>query len=314
MDDFVGSDQYPAGHIYNLTLFFSSCLVYAATQISYINRSEMKKMSALPCLSLLCASLLSISQMAQATVVQFSTSLGPVEVNLFDETTPETVANFLAYVESGRYNNSIVHRSEPGFVIQGGGFAYDSDQVAVAGIATDPSVVNEPVLSNVRGTIAMAKIPGSPNSATSQWFFNLANNSGSLDLDPNGNSFTVFGVVLEDGMERIDAIANLSRTDARNDVKNVDGQKFGDNFASLPIQNPRSADEVPNQNHYVLIESIDVTNPNINTFPDSLPPATTRGTSSGSNAGGGSSSGGSFGFGFIFISALMLIKRLGYKR
>jgi peptidyl-prolyl cis-trans isomerase A (cyclophilin A) len=115
-------------------------------------------------------------QSAHATVVQFQTVLGNFSVNLYDKTTPKTVENFLAYVKSGAYNNSIIHRSVPGFIVQGGGYKYP-----LADAPKNPSVINEPVYANKRGTIAMAKLGGQPNSATNQWFFNLADNSATLD-------------------------------------------------------------------------------------------------------------------------------------
>lgn len=157
-----------------------------------------------------------------ATTVQFQTSLGDFEVNLYDQSTPETVANFLAYLDAGTYSNSIIHRSVPGFVVQGGGFAITEDNK----IDRSPALwspINEPVYSNVRGTIAMAKIGGDPNSATNQWFINLSNNSSILDLQNGG--FTVFGEVTSDGMDVVDAIASLPR------IKFDDGA-----FASTPVR------------------------------------------------------------------------------
>ena len=105
--------------------------------------------------------LMASSFWSHATVVEVQTSLGNIQINLFDETTPKTVENFLSYVNSGTYANNIIHRSVPGFIIQGGGFTY-SDDTATGGILlddvpTDLSVVNEPKLSNLRGTLAMAK-------------------------------------------------------------------------------------------------------------------------------------------------------------
>ena len=142
---------------------------------------------------------------AIATNVVMQTPFGEVEIELFDEDTPATVANFLNYVNDGDYANSFIHRSVPGFVEQGGGFSFiDGDVVA---IPTDPPVINEPGISNLRGTIAMAKRGGDPNSATSQWFFNLADNSANLDNSNGG--FTVFGQVTGNGMEVIDQIAAL---------------------------------------------------------------------------------------------------------
>jgi len=141
-----------------------------------------------------------------ATVVEFQTSLGNFEVNLTDQATPATVANFLTYVNDGDYIDSVVHRSVPGFVIQGGGFRVAAELPPLDIEANDP-VVNEPVFSNLRGTIAMAKLASDPNSATNQWFINVADNTASLDGQNGG--FTVFGQVVGDGMEVVDAIELL---------------------------------------------------------------------------------------------------------
>src|SRR5690606_16543663 len=152
--------------------------------------------------------LLSCAWIANATTVQIQTVLGDIEVNLFDKQTPKTVENFLAYVESGAYSDSIIHRSVPDFIVQGGGFEFNEAWPPIA-IPQSPTVVNEPVFSNVRGTIAMAKLGNNPNSATNQWFINLKNNSGNLDNQNGG--FTVFGQVTGNGMAIIDAIAALQR-------------------------------------------------------------------------------------------------------
>ena len=156
-------------------------------------------------LSACLAAVVALSAPAFATEVTMETPFGDVRIELFDEQTPATVANFLKYVNSGAYANSFIHRSVPGFVIQGGG--YYLVEGAPNAIETFPPVVNEPGISNVRGTIAMAKQAGDPNSATSQWFFNLVDNSEVLD-DNNGG-FTVFGQVLGNGMDVIDEIADL---------------------------------------------------------------------------------------------------------
>lgn len=140
------------------------------------------------------------------TVVTFSTSVGDFSIQLFDEFAPITVNNFLNYVTSNRYNGTIVHRTEPGFVIQGGFLSVDAGTNSVSTVNTDNSILNEPFFSNTRGTVAMAKIDGDPNSATSQWFINLADN---ISLDAANGGFTVFGQVINDGMTVVDQIANL---------------------------------------------------------------------------------------------------------
>ena len=140
-----------------------------------------------------------------ATHVVIQTPLGEVGVELFDAATPATVANFLAYLNNGAYTNSFIHRSVPGFIVQGGGFTFSDGATVV--IPTLPPVINEPGISNVRGTIAMAKVGGNPNSATSQWFINLGDNAANLDNQNGG--FTVFGQVVGQGMEVVNAIAAL---------------------------------------------------------------------------------------------------------
>ena len=139
------------------------------------------------------------------TYVRMQTVLGDIDVELFDNITPLTVANFLNYVDNADYDNSFIHRSLPGFIIQGGGFNFISDTFDE--VHRNPPVVNEFNLSNKFGTIAMAKLGGEPDSATNQWFFNLVDNSANLD-EQNGG-FTVFGRVIGDGMEVVGAIAAL---------------------------------------------------------------------------------------------------------
>ncbi len=151
------------------------------------------------------AALLAAPAPILATTVVFETTLGDFEVELFDEVAPLTVANFLNYVNDGDYENTFVHRSIPGFVIQGGAFTFADN--AVGTVPTDPPVVNEFNRSNLRGTIAMAKLADQPDSATASWFINLADNSA--DLDSQNGGFTVFGQVTGDGMQVVDAIAAL---------------------------------------------------------------------------------------------------------
>ena len=136
------------------------------------------------------------------SLVQFRTVLGDVEVELLDSEKPITVANFKRYVEAGVYHNSFFHRAVHNFVLQGGAYTViDPATTDLAPIPTFNPITNEfltgPVRSNVAGTIAMAKT-SDPNSATSQFFFNLVNNSASLDNPANSGGFTVFGVVRGD--------------------------------------------------------------------------------------------------------------------
>ncbi len=151
---------------------------------------------------------------ANATVVRLTTPLGAIDVILYDATAPRTVANFLSYVNAGAYRNSFVHRSVPGFVIQGGGFIFDDATGNILDVPQGPALANEfsGSRSNKRGTIAMAKLGSDPNSATSQWYFNLVDNSANLDNQNGG--FTVFGEVSASSMAVVDAIAALQRVNA----------------------------------------------------------------------------------------------------
>ena len=151
------------------------------------------------------------------TRVRFDTAMGSFQVQLFDSLTPLTVQNFMNYVNDGDYTNSFFHRLMPGFVLQGGGFTYDPGTDQFYYVPADPPVQNEFNVSNTRGTIAMAKIPAQydddenlipgtgPDSATSEFFFNLVDNSASLDGQNGG--FTVFGQVVGDGMDVVDLLA-----------------------------------------------------------------------------------------------------------
>lgn len=164
------------------------------------------------------------------TQVQFQTSAGVVSAQLLDRDAPLTVANFLRYVDSGAYSQSIFHRLVPNFVLQGGGFQFQSDPASLPAIPTNAPVPNEFGRSNLRGTIAMAKLGGDPNSATSQFFFNLGDNSGNLDNQNGG--FTVFGEVIG-GLEVIDALADIepqNRGGVFNEIPLVDYN--GTNFPS----------------------------------------------------------------------------------
>jgi cyclophilin family peptidyl-prolyl cis-trans isomerase len=134
--------------------------------------------------------------------VQVTTSKGLFVIELLPADAPQTVANFLRYVNEEFYSGMIFHRVIADFVVQTGGFLPDGTQPA-----THDPVVNEFKDSNVRATVAMAKRGDDPNSATSQWFVNLADNSQNLDNQNGG--FTVFGRVTQ-GMESVvDVIAQV---------------------------------------------------------------------------------------------------------
>ena len=122
---------------------------------------------------------------------QFNSGGVPVvmDMALFSNRTPVTRQNFLKYVTDGDYVSSFIHRSVPGFVIQGG--ASNIINNSIGSVPTDSPIVNEFGVSNTLGTISMAKLDGDPNSATSQWFVSLGANTDILD--PQNGGFTVFG-------------------------------------------------------------------------------------------------------------------------
>ena len=143
-------------------------------------------------------------------VACFNSVSGQFCIELFEAQTPITTSNFISYINSGAYTQGIFHRSVPGFVIQAGGYkiATASDnQPSLFPVNTLPPIANEFGISNTRGTVAMAKIADNPNSATSQWFVNLKDNS--LNLDHTNGGFTVFGQIVFDGMNVVDTIARL---------------------------------------------------------------------------------------------------------
>jgi cyclophilin family peptidyl-prolyl cis-trans isomerase len=198
-----------------------------------------------------------------------------VFLELFDDR-PLTRDNFLAYVNAGRFDNSIMHRlayeGNLPFVLQGGGFhpvfqtepaplniSLDPDaQVDLDGNPNtdNPTVNNEftnsPFRSNVRGTLAMAKLGGNPNSATSEYFFNLKDNGGTAPngLDFQNGGFTVFARVVGDGMNLIDAYAGTSPSTGLprlnlNEDENNNGVRDSGPFSNVPV--------LPNQTSFLVL-------------------------------------------------------------
>jgi peptidyl-prolyl cis-trans isomerase B (cyclophilin B) len=137
--------------------------------------------------------------------VKFTTSLGDITIEVFEDKTPITAANFLDYVKSGFYDGTIFHRVIPGFVAQGGGFVPGMDQKQ-----TKSPIKNEAALgpANTRGTLSMARTPH-PDSATSQFFINFMDNRSLNYTGPGqGAGYCVFGEVVE-GLEVVDAMAKV---------------------------------------------------------------------------------------------------------
>ncbi len=200
--------------------------------------------------------LLSASVVAQSTHVKFemNTATGQAALNtifleLFDDR-PITTTNFLQYVEGSLYDNVLMHRAVQGFVLQGGGFQdvrqsepapldWSVDTSALVDLDGNPQTANPTIVnefdgtrSNVRGTLGMAKLSSGPNTASNQWFFNLANNGPNLDFQNGG--FTTFAQVVGNGMDLVDFIS-AHRTSNFNPDFNDDGIIDGGALTDAPF-------------------------------------------------------------------------------
>ena len=252
-------------------------------------------------LSLVFAALLPVT--ANATIVRVETVLGDFDINLYDNDTPATVANFLEYVQNGGYTDSIFHCSVSNFIVQSGGFRTGLN-AEVSTIPTNPPVVNEPVFSNLRGTISMAKLGDDPSSATSQWFINLGDNSANLDAQNGG--FTAFGEVTGNGMTVVDSIAALPTFVFQAPLGELPLQNFtGDDYtAQVPVDNT----------HLIIVTRISV----IDTTVDSagaagLNPAPNT-TGDTNNDGPVVDNGSGGGGGSLGLLALLCLFAFGHKR
>ncbi|MFI4918628.1 MAG: peptidylprolyl isomerase [Legionellales bacterium] len=139
-------------------------------------------------------------------MVVISTSKGDIHLQLDTEGTPETAANFLSYVRSGFYNDTIFHRVISGFMIQGGGLTADMEQKSPQEPIKNEAKNAQP---NKRGTVAMART-NDPHSATAQFFINVADNAflNYSGDHAQGFGYCVFAEVIE-GMDVVDAIAKV---------------------------------------------------------------------------------------------------------
>ncbi|MBY0420141.1 MAG: peptidylprolyl isomerase [Pararheinheimera sp.] len=223
------------------------------------------------------AAALAVSHNAAATIVLVETNMGDFEINLFDQTTPKTVANFLTYVKDGSYNNSAFQRLEKDFIIQSGRRYTGNNSAPFIDIPQRAPVENEPKWSNVRGTVAIAKKQDLPNSGTNQWFVNIKDNSSNLDRQNSG--FTVFGVITGTGMSIVDSMNSL--------------YVLGGAFIEAPVRNYTAADlanKVPvTAANIVTIERITVINDSPTTAANLTPvPNTLAGQVTDTGSGGGS--------------------------
>ncbi|MEW5678276.1 peptidylprolyl isomerase [Comamonas kerstersii] len=148
---------------------------------------------------------LAAAQDAKQPRVQFNTSMGDFVVELAPTKAPKTVENFLQYVNDKHYDGTVFHRVIDGFMIQGGGFTADMQQKPTR----DPIPLEaRNGLKNDRYTIAMART-GNPNSATAQFYINVANNDMLNAPNPDGHGYAVFGKVVQ-GQAVIDKIRTVA--------------------------------------------------------------------------------------------------------
>jgi cyclophilin family peptidyl-prolyl cis-trans isomerase len=148
------------------------------------------------------------------SVVAIATDHGCIVAELYDDKSPVTARNFLNYTREGFYNDTLIHRVSKQFVLQGGGTAADGSRKS----ATHPPIVNEARTSglhNLRYTFSMART-SQPNSATSEFFINVKDNSDCLDAftgrcDPSGYGYAVFAKVVQ-GTDAVDAIHAVTVT------------------------------------------------------------------------------------------------------
>jgi len=152
-----------------------------------------------------------LSALAANPQVDIDTSAGKIRVELYPDAAPKTVENFLAYVKAKQYDGTQFHRVIPGFMIQGGGYGPDfREKPTRAPIVNEAEKSSKAGLLNAAGTIAMART-GEPNSATAQFFINVADNKFLNFRDPSvaGIGYTVFGKVI-DGMDVVEKIAKTA--------------------------------------------------------------------------------------------------------
>ncbi|WP_153100658.1 peptidylprolyl isomerase [Paraburkholderia hayleyella] len=139
-------------------------------------------------------------------MVELHTNHGIIKLELNAEKAPKSVENFLNYVKSGHYNNTVFHRVIDGFMIQGGGFEPGMTQKA-----TGEQIANEANngLKNVKGSIAMART-NDPHSATAQFFINVSDNDflNHTSPTPQGWGYAVFGKVV-DGLDVVEKIRKV---------------------------------------------------------------------------------------------------------
>ena len=173
--------------------------------------------------------------------------------NETNNTTPITTKNFIQYVSDGSYDKTLIHRLVSNFVIQGGAYKWPSIASNKTGgyplrVGSKGEIINEFTNSNLMGTIAMAKVSGRPNSASSEWFINLSDNK---NLDSQNEGFTVFGHLLGDGIENPRLLNNQT-------TYNVNYSEINLTIPNLPLINVQG--NIIEETNYFAIKSITTVN------------------------------------------------------
>ena len=192
-------------------------------------------------------------------VVQFNTSLGRVNVELLASEAPRNVANFLSYVAKAAYDNTLIHRVDPlnavvPSIVHGGGYPALPLPPAPTAILRSPPVPLEYRVPHSRGTLAAFHAPNEPDGATSEWFFNLLDNSAALGPTTDGG-YTVFGRVIGTGMSVLDQIAQVQTVSIS-----------GTPFTRFPVRNFSATLTQLTASNFVSVNSIRV----VPIFPPSL--------------------------------------------
>lgn len=195
------------------------------------------------------------------SVVRFETTYGDIDIELFDSQAPITVANFLIYTTSGRFDETFFHRTVQDFVVQGGGFTFE-DGVGIRQYDLEAAIIREQTgRSNVARTIAMART-NELNSATNQFFFNTLDNDGSrgtTNLDTSTGGYTVFGRVIQ-GWNNVLTIAGLTRQNLSNNASFA-GSMFAGAMGEVPVNSGYSPGAPIVEGNLVYIKNAEVIKP-----------------------------------------------------
>jgi cyclophilin family peptidyl-prolyl cis-trans isomerase len=186
----------------------------------------------------------STNTIVRFTIIRGTSLLGTMDFELFDQDKPETVRNFLSYVQGGHYQNLVLQRCAPQFVLQAGEVRVSNPKsffpfTQYLQVLNLGSISNEfnvgATQSNVYGTLAMAKVAGQTNSASTDWFINLTNNNVTTtnvaSLDEQDGGYTVFGRILPG----TNVVANTNVLQGTNVLEHFNHLNFNEGLISLPL-------------------------------------------------------------------------------